>query len=481
MPTITPSPYQTAIYQAVNTHSDSLSIEGVPGCGKTHTSIHAMSYLPRVGSTISLAFNKAIATEQASKVPFGIDAKTFNSLGSAIIRQNLSSSFDTYKVNKAVRQRLPHALTQDKFVQSQIVSLIRRARSAGFGYLLHPEPDDFLALMISSDSLIPSEVREDIANLLPRLLEHLNNNTEVHDFDDQILFPLLHNLPSRTYDNIFVDEAQDLNTVQHHFLRHLLSPNSRIYAFGDPRQAIYGFRGADVNSMSTMQELFDMTSLPLSVTYRCPISHVAAVSSIAPEMEPAPNAIEGTINTLTEAELGLSSFLPSDLLVCRMNWPLYRLALRMLRERRPVQLLGDFSEQLANFIRSFKSNDLVILLDRMQEWLGKELQMLEKRKAYGAIERVKDKVAVIAELSADLSSTDELIALLEDLTSPKVAPKFSTIHRAKGLEAENVYYLLPELIPAKSARSEAALQQETNLDFVARTRSSSNLTLIYGE
>jgi superfamily I DNA/RNA helicase len=46
-------------------------------------------------------------------------------------------------------------------------------------------------------------------------------------------------------------------------------PYGRLIAVGDPSQAIYGFRGADATAMTDMQREFNMTVLPLSVSYRC--------------------------------------------------------------------------------------------------------------------------------------------------------------------------------------------------------------------
>ena len=51
----------------------------------------------------------------------------------------------------------------------------------------------------------------------------------------------------------------------------------------------------------------------------------------------------------------------------------------------------------------------------------------------------------------------------------------STIHKSKGLEADNVYFLQPDLLPSKYAVTELALYAEKCLKFVAITRSRKNL------
>jgi superfamily I DNA/RNA helicase len=72
------------------------------------------------------------------------------------------------------------------------------------------------------------------------------------------------------YNYIFVDEAQDTNDIQLDILDRLRAPKSRFVAVGDPHQAIYGFRGANADSMSRIARRFSCDTYPLSVSYRCP-------------------------------------------------------------------------------------------------------------------------------------------------------------------------------------------------------------------
>ena len=52
----------------------------------------------------------------------------------------------------------------------------------------------------------------------------------------------------------------------------------------------------------------------------------------------------------------------------------------------------------------------------------------------------------------------------------------SSVHRAKGREAEHVVILEPDLLPHAMARTDEAVQQELNLAYVAATRSKHRLT-----
>jgi DNA helicase-2/ATP-dependent DNA helicase PcrA len=48
--------------------------------------------------------------------------------------------------------------------------------------------------------------------------------------------------------------------------------------------------------------------------------------------------------------------------------------------------------------------------------------------------------------------------------------RLSSIHKAKGLEADRVYILHPEKLPHPMAKTEEAQRQEWNLKYVAITR-----------
>jgi superfamily I DNA/RNA helicase len=57
----------------------------------------------------------------------------------------------------------------------------------------------------------------------------------------------------------------------------------------------------------------------------------------------------------------------------------------------------------------------------------------------------------------------------------------STIHKAKGLEADHTGLLDWRLCPSKYAKRPDQMQQETNLQFVAVTRSKDTITFIDSE
>jgi superfamily I DNA/RNA helicase len=57
---------------------------------------------------------------------------------------------------------------------------------------------------------------------------------------------------------------------------------------------------------------------------------------------------------------------------------------------------------------------------------------------------------------------------------------FSSIHKAKGLEAERVFILHPELMPHPMAKQDWEQVQERNIEYVAITRTLSELIYVEG-
>jgi DNA helicase-2/ATP-dependent DNA helicase PcrA len=112
------------------------------------------------------------------------------------------------------------------------------------------------------------------------------------DLDDLITMPvqLLRDEPAlvekyrRRWQWIFVDEYQDVDEHQYELLRLLSPADGNLCAIGDPDQAIYSFRGADVKYFLRFNEDFtDARLVRLTRNYRssAPIL-AAAVQAIAP-------------------------------------------------------------------------------------------------------------------------------------------------------------------------------------------------------
>ena len=139
---------------------------------------------------------------------------------------------------------------------------------------------------------ISANRRKGIADeLVERYDKTLHGNGFV-DFDDLIALPvaLLAANPGLVeqyrdrFRHVCVDEYQDVDELQYRLLRLLAPADGNLCAIGDPDQAIYAFRGADVGFFLRFQEDFPAArTVALTRNYRSSAVIVAsAVAAIAP-------------------------------------------------------------------------------------------------------------------------------------------------------------------------------------------------------
>jgi len=80
-------------------------------------------------------------------------------------------------------------------------------------------------------------------------------------------------------EHLFVDEFQDLNKSQFELVG-LLAVQARVFAIGDPDQAIYGFRGSDPEFFFRFAGMAGVEQISLTRNYRCPAPIIAAASAV---------------------------------------------------------------------------------------------------------------------------------------------------------------------------------------------------------
>jgi superfamily I DNA/RNA helicase len=89
------------------------------------------------------------------------------------------------------------------------------------------------------------------------------------------------------YTYILIDEFQDTSRIQLELISALSA--GQIFAVGDPRQAIYDFRGSDPESFNNLRTTFpgqEFTTIELTENYRSAPELVAAANLIFPEFQP---------------------------------------------------------------------------------------------------------------------------------------------------------------------------------------------------
>jgi superfamily I DNA/RNA helicase len=490
------SSFQTSIFAFVESGSGNAIVEAVAGSGKSTTIIEAMKLVK--GSSIFLAFNKAIADELKAK---GVNARTFHSLVfSPVMRARGAQNPEMNKLRKLVQEYttvdgiMKHENGIDQIacftprsakVYGRFAErLVGLARQQGMGFLTENVPASWKAICDHHDIAPDDEsatVEQGISYAMS-LLEW-SNASDMVDFDDMLYFAVRDNIRLPRFDFVFVDEAQDTNLIQREILRKIMMEGSRIIAVGDPSQAIYGFRGADAQSLSAIAEEFNAVTLPLSISYRCPQAVVKYAQQWVSHIQAAPNAPEGLVQH-HEQDWEPSMFLPNDLVICRKSAPLLQLAFKCIRANIPVQVLGkEIGDGLKALIKKMNARDLPQLGIKLQNYMMREVEAARAEDNDAKVEMITDKVGCILFLIDGLREDRRSIAFLEQgidylFKDKDKCVKLCTIHKSKGLEAERVFWLNRNECPAQWARKEWQKVEEINLCYVAATRAKRELHMI---
>jgi superfamily I DNA/RNA helicase len=266
---------------------------------------------------------------------------------------------------------------------------------------------------------------------------------------------------------------------------------------GDRAQAIYGFAGADCRSIDHIIERTQAQELPLSISYRCPRRVVALAAKLFPQIEPAPTAQDGMVAWSNQKEIlqAAATAWETDrdpwLIMCRMNAPLLAAACALIRRRIPVYIRGrDFADQLLSDVDTVASMDTytdAALMDHIGIYESRRMEQFRESDASDAtIDAFCDRLQCIRIVADELitrrgSTTaqdvkDTLNRLIPE--KPNGGVVFSSIHRAKGLEANVAVILRADLLPhprVVKGGSTWQLEQERNLAYVAITRAKNQL------
>lgn len=493
------APDQQAIFDWVEKGSGSAIVEAVAGAGKTTTIVEAarrMSAASDRETILLCAYNTKIATELKGRVAGirGVEAGTFHSAGFKALRRAAAGrlSVDANKVRNLARAAVKGTVHEntDGLVPA-IGHLVSMAKQIGLycdDCVPRPSQRDWLDLVerYEIDDRLPEDFDvRDLVTFAQAVLRASNDDRLVIDFDDMIYLPLQRRLQLFRHHWLLVDECQDLTPTRRALAAKMLRREGRLVAVGDPHQAIYGFSGADSDSMENTRRQFRATVLRLSVTWRCPRVVVAAAHEYVRHIRSADTAPDGLHSDMSFAEM-LKFSAAGDAILCRFNAPLVDLAFRLIREGKPARIEGRaIGEGLAALAGRWKVRSLDVLEKRLEKYQEREVAKAVEKDDEGRAERITDQVATMNVLInrgreqgiTTVSGLQEMIrSMFDDVGNNSKLIVLSSVHRSKGLEWDRVFILgRRELMPSKRARQDWALAQEQNLCYVAVTRARQHL------
>jgi superfamily I DNA/RNA helicase len=269
--------------KAIISESKNLLCIAGAGSGKTTVLTKRIEFLIKEkniqpGKILAITFTRKARNEMTSRLKqLGIEnvnVHTFNSFCENILRQNerriysqqtrvLSYADKILAINLAIANQgmeLPQVI--DGYFSDQQKEnktphqLANSFMNDCFSVLEHfkakkIDPHDF------SQNSNDKENAKIIYNTIAFIEDHLKTQG-LRDFTDQIIDTLQffqkHPAEIPQFEHILVDEYQDVNNAQVQLLKFLNPQN--VFAVGDPRQSIFGWRGSDIKFILKFEEDF---------------------------------------------------------------------------------------------------------------------------------------------------------------------------------------------------------------------------------
>ena len=307
------------------------------------------------------------------------------------------------------------------------------------------------------------------------------------------------------YTNIYCDEVQDFSNIQLNFLKFIKRTKGRYVFIGDFHQAIYNFAGANAQAFNQIPKMFaPVETFDLPICYRCAKSHLSRVNrEYGIPILPCDDAPMGFVKTIDKNKI--SEYAKAgDMVISRKNKWIAEVVLDLARNGTPIfiedkEMVGAIKRQ----ILSSKCTSVGTLEKFLQKVISnynkKLFEIVSKNAREGGHE--EEHLEAVAEANSKIDNTSFLLEILEGYlenhASSDSVSKFSnfidkllnttpspncvrlcSIHKAKGLEATNVFVLNEAKINYDFRNSKEQNIQEKNLSYIATTRAKEGLYLV---
>ena len=493
------TPEQKEAILTISSLNESIIIQAVAGSGKSWTLIETIKYMVYVlkidpRDIAIMVFNKSIKDELKYKLTAAglaqVSVNTRHGYGLESIRRlNPRINVNPNKTRDIAKQVIQYFGKPFACI-APVSKLVNLAKDAGIGwntditdrnawYDLYKKHDIEIEEDYSIDDLIKHSIE---------VLRKSNDFIEECDFPDMVYWPLLKGLTMPTqFRCLLLDEAQDTNVTGRGLAKALIRVGGILAAVGDDWQAIYGFAGADNDSLDLIKHEFSAKELWLTVCFRCSKQVIKHAQKWMPKIQHAPDAIEGSVTEVSYEDFHKLTPSNTSAILCRKNAPLMSLAFSYLRRGIACRIEGrDIGQNLIKLCKKWKARSLLELSNRLESHREKETQKFMANGQEQQADQLNDQLDCLLSLLDRAREVDNsiegLIRLIESMFTDSVTGQpqrvltLSSVHKAKGREWDTVYLLSRDtLMPSKFARQDWQREQELHLIYVAITRAKVDL------
>jgi len=248
----------------------------VQDCGYQPRNVAAITFTNKAAKEMQERIGKILSKQQADQ----LQISTFHSLGVRILREEAGalgykprfSIFDSADCAGIISEV---AKTVDKVTLRNLQSIISNWKNA----LVSPEAARHLArdeheklaahAFLSYEATLKAYQAVDFDDLIGLPVKLFNEHPEIADKWQNRLRYLL------------VDEYQDTNACQYQVLKLLTGVRQQFTAVGDDDQAIYGWRGADIENLKKLPNEFPaLKVIKLEQNYRSTVRILKAANNV---------------------------------------------------------------------------------------------------------------------------------------------------------------------------------------------------------
>ena len=492
------SKYQTDIFDFVKKGQGNAVVEASAGAGKSTTLIKCLDFIDEDKTILMSAFNTDIVSvlKRKTKDFTNVNCATLHSIGRTMLQRNYPKNeltLDELKYKSYLNTNIKSLSSIDTYSLSKkdfgrYMKNIETFVNFGRAYLCQTVKDlDIIEDRYGIDTVADEkEVALDV-------MEYGKTDLSKIDFTDMIWLPnVLFCKPiGMKYDWIMLDEVQDLSVCQREIILKCRKINTRMILVGDKKQCIFSFSSADPQSFEKLKDIPNTITLPLSISYRCAENIVNFAKKLVPSIEPNDDGRHGEIKYNTQ----IDDIQDGDMVLCRNNAPLMQVYVDLIKQGKKCFIRGkDIGLNMKNAVKTTGMDTLNVKLDKdgvfvrlydelfdaINDIMGKYNVTYADAVETSFVARKLDIIKALETLSNNINTSKELIDKISDIFSDKKKGgiSLSTIHKAKGLEANNVYIVCNSLMPSEMAKKDWEIEQEYNLMYVAYTRAKNILGFV---
>ena len=310
------------------------------------------------------------------------------------------------------------------------------------------------------------------------------------EFLFMLSLPIIDNMQVKKFDVILCDESQDFSKEKCEIISRMRSNNGQIIFAGDSLQAIYAWAGANPTSIDEIKNRFNPVIFELTLTHRFSQDFCNLLNESFGTRMSSTNQEAGLIEYTTYGnitKLAIDKFENSGITVlCPFNSPMIKPAFELLRQGYPVKILGkeiggDLIEYSMFINKKYNCENLKDFQNAISSHFNKQYEKYSTGFTNkGWLATLQDKTETILQFSYSCESVNEILEKItmlfsDDITASKIT--FSSIHKAKGREWDNVIVYGLDAIGAK-AETDVQKIESRNVKFVALSRMKKELYVI---